>query len=87
MCGLFRCFQRLLENCLFFHKEVSCLLLQKHASERMLAFLLWRRKKKYAEIRAVLGKIEWRAEVWGAEALAGLQKGGEEAGDLLRRWH
>lgn len=28
MCGLFRCFQRLLENCLFFHKEVSCLLLQ-----------------------------------------------------------
>lgn len=44
MCGLFRCFQRLLENCLFFHKEVR-LFIASEMCLRVNAFLIRRRKE------------------------------------------
>lgn len=80
MCGLFRCFQRLFENCLFFHKEVSCLLLQKRASEWMLFF--FREGKTYWKYMQCSERLigEQRG-VWGC----GFSTAGERRGKSRRK--
>lgn len=63
MCGVFRSFQKWLENCLFLHEEESYLLLQKRAIEWMF-FFIWERKDIEMDVMLGNGLIGKQGGIW-----------------------